>query len=767
MCGFIGGNLFASRYHAFESLATIEHRGRDSDPEVQWVAKDFLFGHNRLSIQDLSHLADQPMTVGDITIVYNGELWKNTIDKYDALLRSKYDFFTTNSDTELLIYMYIEYGLEMFDRIDGMYSFALYDESKGQIILGRDWVGRLPFYYIENYNKVAFASEYKALSEPFYNNSADIKIMPPAHYYIWDIDESRFIEKKQYYDIRKNICKSDTEEEVVKSEIFNRLFEAVQNELIADVKLCTILSGGIDSVIITYFLKMLIPDIKSYVVNVGRGKNKDDLYYAKMAAGWLDLELEEVHVSKTQINQKLSESIWASESKVWHQVSPAVAQLFLSKKISDDGYKVVFGGEGADEIFGSYGNIQKMYYKQDTNREARISLITNLHKNNLIRTNKAMMFGGTVELRTPFLDRRFVEYGLSVVTIDAKHHSHDRYVDVNWSNGGHMKYMLRKAFEDTGMPEELLWRKKETFQVGCHTDYLRDEKERIEKIYAHKFKLPYVKRKEKTMKKSNILLRDKKDLSGIEKFFDYPVYILGAMEKLPPYILPDDIEILSTKFTKVGKTTLDRFPNLRLVITRGHGNDFVNQELCDKKDIEVVRLNPYIESCARWCVDKVDKGPVTIFGAFGTIGKRVVELLKEPTREVWPCVLPIGSEGVDADMAWNSSNTVISCISSSDENKYFFNKVLFEKFINPINFISISRQKTYNNNDLIDLLNDGNKFREIHIDTVDAHRRDELLRFSNFHYYEHSSWNYVEQNNDELFGKLKKVIDEHKRIHTD
>ena len=93
--------------------------------------------------------------------------------------------------------------------------------------------------------------------------------------------------------------------------------------------------------------------------------------------------------------------------------------------------------------------------------------------------------------------------------------------------------------------------------------------------------------------------------------------------------------------------------------------------------------------------------------------------------------------------------------------------MLFEKFINPINFISISRQKTYNNNDLIDLLNDGNKFREIHIDTVDAHRRDELLRFSNFHYYEHSSWNYVEQNNDELFGKLKKVIDEHKRIHTD
>ena len=137
MCGFIGGNLFASRYHAFESLATIEHRGRDSDPEVQWVAKDFLFGHNRLSIQDLSHLADQPMTVGDITIVYNGELWKNTIDKYDALLRSKYDFSTTNSDTELLIYMYIEYGLEMFDRIDGMYSFALYDESKGEIILGR------------------------------------------------------------------------------------------------------------------------------------------------------------------------------------------------------------------------------------------------------------------------------------------------------------------------------------------------------------------------------------------------------------------------------------------------------------------------------------------------------------------------------------------------------------------------------------------------------------------------------------------------------
>ena len=64
------------------------------------------------------------------------------------------------------------------------------------------------------------------------------------------------------------------------------------------------------------------------------------------------------------------------------------------------------------------------------------------------------------------------------------------------------------------------------------------------------------------------------------------------------------------------------------------------------------------------------------------------------------------------------------------------------------------------------MLNDGDKFREIHIDTVDTHRRDELLRFNNFHYYEHASWNYVEQNNDELFGKLKKVIDEHKRVHT-
>ena len=109
MCGFIGGNLFADRSHALESLATIEHRGKDSTA-VQCVAGDFWFGHNRLSIQDISDDAHQPMTVGDITIVYNGELWENTIDKYDALLRSKYDFSTTNSDTELLIYMYIEYG---------------------------------------------------------------------------------------------------------------------------------------------------------------------------------------------------------------------------------------------------------------------------------------------------------------------------------------------------------------------------------------------------------------------------------------------------------------------------------------------------------------------------------------------------------------------------------------------------------------------------------------------------------------------------------
>tara|TARA_R110000744_G_scaffold9052_2_gene29437 strand:+ start:161 stop:2482 length:2322 start_codon:yes stop_codon:yes gene_type:complete len=761
MCGIIGGNLFTNKRYIEIAQELIQHRGRDAHDVVS--INGFWLGHNRLSIQNVGNDANQPMwdDTRRYCITFNGELWKKSFDALNDKLREQYNFRTMRSDTELLLYAYRHYEDKMFEHLDGMYSFAIYDSWNKKIVLGRDWVGRLPFYYLHKYGGLAFASEKKSLSETFVDCTKDIKIVQPSHFYEYDLITGE-LKPTKYYDVEKEIPPSDTSLEEVTRKIFTKLEDAVENELIADVPVCTILSGGIDSVLITYFLKQKIPDIKAYVVNVGNSTGKDDIHFARMAAKWLDIPLIEVKVSKSQINKALKESVWAAEMDSWTQITPAVAQLFLAKQIHDDGYKVVFGGEGADELFGSYGNIQKMYYKQDTNKKARLGLIKNLHKNNLIRTNKAMMYGGTVELRTPFLDKEFARYALSVVTIDAKHHKHPNgFVDIDWQNKGHMKFPLRKAFEFLGMPEELLWRKKETFQVGCHTDYLREEKEKITRFYNKLFHLPVKKTKVQKVMSSNIMLKDKVDLKDADKHLSDEVYVVGAMEK--PKCNLDDIEIMSTKFSKVGKTTLEKYKNLKVVITRGHGNDYVDGALCEKKGVQVIRMNQYTDSCAEWIVDKVEKDSVVaVWGAGGIIGKAVCGLLSKMDIN-WYAV---GSNN-NTFFSCENVDVVISCIpydkKTYKHNANFFNKDFFSQFKKPVDFISISRGPTHNNEDLLELLSI-EKLANVHIDTVDSDLRDKLLEHKNFHYYEHQAWDYKPISPQENFRLLQLALDESKEM---
>ena len=207
---------------------------------------------------------------------------------------------------------------------------------------------------------------------------------------------------------------------------------------------------------------------------------KDDQKCIELGNNWIkametnlanmeaNLEEKDKIKHKEDIQNNLKESIWASETHKWTQVSPAVAQLFLSWEIRDKGYKVVFGGEGADEIFASYGDVKRFCWPDPLAwHQKRVNLINNLHKNNLIRTNKAMMYGGKVELRTPFLNKEVIDFGLRIPT---------RYRDEADGKGNIMKYVLRKAFEGE-ISDELLWRPKKTFQQGCHTDYLKKEQD--------------------------------------------------------------------------------------------------------------------------------------------------------------------------------------------------------------------------------------------------------------------------------------------------
>jgi asparagine synthase (glutamine-hydrolysing) len=510
MCGILGGNLIKSNDEMKKGLISMMHRGTDGNTIFSFK-NGMKLSHNRLSIQDLSETANQPMVSDDgrYYLAFNGELWKSTFEKFDKELRSKYNFKTKNSDSELLLYFLIDNCENLkskMNELEGMFSFAFYDKEKDYLTLGRDFMGRLPFYYYHNGQEIVFSSEIKGITESipeiqYYNidkgsrfNSSFkdkevIKIVEPGTFITYNsvgvLKEYRWFNFKptpydnnlstNYYPRTENefldFEGEDKGVDYYASEFKKLLWEAVEDELVADVPICTILSGGIDSTIITYILSKINPNIEAFVVNVWPKKRtnkevKDDLYYARLAAKEFGIKLHEINVDRKNIEDILAESVWASETHKWTQVSPAVAQLFLAWKIRRKGYKVVFGGEGADEIFASYGDVFRFCWPVPLHyHQKRVNLINNLHKTNLIRTNKAMMYGGEIELRTPFLNKKLIDFGLRIPT---------KYRDENGGNGKIMKYILRKAFDEDIKNKELLWRPKKTFQVGCHTDFLKE-----------------------------------------------------------------------------------------------------------------------------------------------------------------------------------------------------------------------------------------------------------------------------------------------------
>ena len=511
MCGLIGGNIFSSLESVENGIQAMYHRGTDKNVLFTFSNGMYL-AHNRLSIQDLSDTATQPMEsdCGRYYIVFNGELWKSTFKKFDKKLRAKYPFKTTKSDTELLLYFLIEYQEKldtMLREVEGMFAFAFYDRKYETLYLARDFIGRIPIYYYFDGEKIGFSSEVKGLTQAvadlkFFRAKRNspkeekeqekIELLSPGSLLTYRKSNNVFfdeyeIKKKIWFSYKEDKKSSDylyinSDEDLLKvtggqdlgldhyaKGFRDLLWKAVEDEMIADVPVCTILSGGIDSTIITYILSKLNPNIEAFVVHMGEESNgKDDLHYARIAAKQIGIKLNEVHISKEMVESALEERVWACEGNDWRQVSCSVAQLYLAKEIRKKGFKVVFGGEGADEIFASYNDVKRWSWKipLDYHRK-RVNLINSLHAGNLIRCNKVLMYGGELELRTPFTNRALVTYGLTLPV---------RYRSDRDGKGNKMKFLLRKAFEKEIPNEDLIWRPKITMQIGCHTDYLKEER---------------------------------------------------------------------------------------------------------------------------------------------------------------------------------------------------------------------------------------------------------------------------------------------------
>jgi len=448
MCGIIGGTKL-TRKDLIEGLKTLRHRGQDS--QGFYIDQKVALGHNRLAILDLSSKANQPFLVSSseksIVLVFNGEVW-NYIDLKNKLIVRGYKFIS-RSDTEVLANGYLEWGISLFKKIDGMFALAFYDKTKNIILLSRDWVGKIPLHYVYKNKNLYFASEIKVLLKFKNVNLDDIKNFPPAHYLIFNL-KTREIKLRRYYSL-PNFKVDDSLQEATQK-IKELLTEGVEKRLISDVPICTLLSGGIDSFLITFILKNYYPSIEAFTAYYDdRRFQSSDLYHATKAAKWLGIKLKKIPIKGGEIIKNLPRIIYGLESYKYYQVYAATVNYFLAKDIQKEGYKVAFCGEGSDELWGSYDTTREGAGLPEFKRVRRY-LIENMHRGNLNRINKVMMYGGTIEMRSPFLHRPLVEYCLNLS---------EHYI----TKGKERKYLLKEAFK-RDIPTEFLNRPKITIQDG-------------------------------------------------------------------------------------------------------------------------------------------------------------------------------------------------------------------------------------------------------------------------------------------------------------
>lgn len=346
---------------ARKSLFLLSHRGPDYCGIYE---KNNLFiAHNRLSIVDLNERAAQPMIKDEVILSFNGEIYN-----FEALKKQLDISFETQSDTEVVLRAYQKYGVEFVDYLEGMFAISIYDN--GKLYLFRDRLGKKPIYYMRAANSFVFASEIKAII-PFLKNKnmnkdalhsylSFLAPTPPYTFYkgIQKLEAGHFavyengkLEVKEYYDILPAEIKIYDEKEALKS-IEQTLKSSIEKRLMGDVEVASLLSGGVDSSLITSMTAKMGVRIKTFSLGYEGYKQYDERKYAKEMADFAGVENIDIELSKDIFFENLDSVIYALDEPI---NDPAAVPLFtLFKRIKQEGIKVVLSGEGADELFLGY-----------------------------------------------------------------------------------------------------------------------------------------------------------------------------------------------------------------------------------------------------------------------------------------------------------------------------------------------------------------------------------------------------------------------------
>ncbi|MBT3299945.1 MAG: asparagine synthase B [Candidatus Marinimicrobia bacterium] len=450
MCGIVS---YAGSTYSLEDIKDhvdkIQYRGPDNS-HYEAVSKDIHFIFHRLAIMGLTDNGNQPMKHPQdslITLICNGEIYNY---KY---LAEKYDFeLHSGSDCEIILFMYKEFGIEKtIQELDGVFMFVLYDESKGELISGRDPMGVRPGFIGKTADDIFISSEAKVLTD-----LCDT-IIPFKPGTWWTSKSPDTFNRYFTYSTPINTA---TDEDKICESIRHYLTSAVDKRLMADREIGCLLSGGLDSSLITGLVAKKYTNRGLNTFTIGM-EGSVDLEYAKGVANFLGTNHHQIELSQNDFLEAIETVIYNIESYDTTTVRASVGNYLVSKFISENSdCKVIFNGDGADEVCCGYVYLKNAPSPTDLQEESE-RLIEEIYLYDVLRSDRSISSNG-LEARTPFLDKSFVKFYLSIRP------------ELKQFDGGIRleKHLLRKAFDGRNViPDNVLWRRKCAFSDGVSSQH--------------------------------------------------------------------------------------------------------------------------------------------------------------------------------------------------------------------------------------------------------------------------------------------------------
>ncbi|MBR1596398.1 MAG: asparagine synthase B [Phocaeicola sp.] len=456
MCGIVAilnvkKQTLELREKALRMSQKIRHRGPDWSGI--YCGGSAVLAHERLSIVD-PESGGQPLFSPDnqLVLTVNGEIYNHQTIRQEYT--GKYDF-QTGSDCEVILALYREKGIDFLEELSGIFAFVLYDVERDEFLIARDPIGVIPLYIGTDRDGTLYvASELKALEgqceqyEPFL----------PGHYY-W----SKQPGMKRYYqrDWMNYDAVKDNDTNV--SELHDALEAAVRRQLMSDVPYGVLLSGGLDSSVISAIAekyaamrieddsqtKAYWPRLHSFAVGL---KGAPDLVKARMVAEYIGTVHHEINYTIQEGLDAIRDVIYFIETYDVTTVRASTPMYLLARFIKSMGIKMVLSGEGADEIFGGYLYFHKAPDARSFHEET-VRKLSKLYLYDCLRANKSLTAWG-VEGRVPFLDKEFLDVAMRI-------NPKDKMCPGNTIE----KRIVREAFADI-LPTEIAWRQKEQFSDG-------------------------------------------------------------------------------------------------------------------------------------------------------------------------------------------------------------------------------------------------------------------------------------------------------------